>query len=307
MNKAIFIALAIVLTVSLFILVAFFGPGAHHQSTFRLKPDENTVLFAITPWGDPLKARDSYAPLLDYLGKKIGKKIQPLIMEDYSVTIDNIADGNIDIAVIPPVSFVRAKEKEPGIQYISTIEREQNGKRYTTYKGYLVSLKSKYAGWKFDDFLKNPKKYSIAFVSNNSSSGWAYPMAMMKKKEIDPYKAFKDVKVYERHPSVTDAIAKGKVDIGATWEYNLEEASAKYGDIFTIVYTTPDIPGLAWVASKGASQSLIDAVKRVQAEINNSDLRIKLLKDTPDKGWAFINENYYDEVREVIKYVGDFK
>ncbi len=307
MNKAVFIVLAAVFIASALLLAVLFSFDPGPKATFHLKPDENTVLFAITPWGEPRQAREAYMPLLDHLSKKTGKKFQPLVMEGYDVAIENISDGNLDIAVIPPVSFVRAKEMEPGIKYISTIERRDGNRTYTTYKAYLIALSSKYKGWKIDDFLKDPKKFSIAFVTNASSSGWAYPMAMFKKRGVEPSSAFKEVKSFDDHPSVTNAIAKGQIDLGATWEYNLEQAVKKHGDIFEIIEVTGNIPGLLWVASKNVRPELIEQIKKIQAEINSDpELKKELLKDTPDKGWAFLNESFYDEVREVLKYVGDF-
>jgi phosphonate transport system substrate-binding protein len=293
---------------SIFLLATFFGYKTGPETVFQIKPDENTIVFAITPWGEARKSRKAYDPLLQYLSAETGIKFQPLVMEDYNATIDNIAEGNLDIAVMPPVSFIKAKELEPGIQYISTIKREESGNIYTTYKGYLVALKNKYSGWTFDDFLKDAKKYTIAFVTKPSSSGWAYPMAMMKKLGLNPGETFKEVLILDNHPSVTDSIANGTADIGATWEYNLEQAVKKHGDIFSIIYTTPDIPGLAWVASKKTDPKLIEKIRRLQMQIDSSqDMKEKLLKDTPDKGWAVLNESFYNDVREVLKYVGDFQ
>lgn len=307
MHKAVFIALAAVFIISALLLALLFSFDTGPKATFHLKPDENTVIFAITPWGESRQARTAYKPLLEYLSKKTAKKFQPLVMEGYNVAIENIAEGNLDIAVIPPVSFVRAKDIEPGIKYISTIERLNGDKRYTTYKAYLVALKSKFKGWTIKDFLKEPKKYSVAFVTNASSSGFAYPMAMFKKLGAEPSEVFKEVAIFEDHPSVTDAVAKGRIDIGATWEYNLEQAVKKHGDIFEIVEITGNIPGLLWVASKNVPAGLVQKIEDAQAEINSDPkLKEELLKDTPDKGWAFLDESFYDEVKEVLKYVGDF-
>jgi len=306
MNRTLFAILALLFTISAISLVTFFGYSPKLGTAFHIKQDENTVLFAITPWGDPRQAKEAYKPLLKYLSEKTGKKFLLLTMEDYNSAIENIAEGNIDLAIVSPVSLVHIKELNPDIQYISTVARKHGGTLSAAYKGYIVALKAKYRGWRFDNFLKEPKEHAVGFVMKKSSSGWAYPMAMMKRRGINPYETFKKVTEFENHPQVTDAIAKGKVTLGATWEYNLEQAQKKYGDIFEIIYTTEDIPGLSWVASSRVDPKLVNKIKEIQSEINNSSSKEELLKETPDKGWIVLGDDYYNSVRDVIKYVGDF-
>jgi len=289
-------------------LVTFVGLRTGPQSKFHIKPNEDVVLFAVTPWGEARQVKDAYQPLLQYLSEKTGKKFQLLLMEDYDVALDNIVEGNIDIFVISPVPYVKAKKREAGIQYISTIVRDQGGRMAATFKGYLIALKSKYAGMTFDDFLKHPERYRFAFVTKASASGYAYPMAMMKKRGIDPYKAFKSVTVFENHPSMIDALIAGKVDIGATWEYGLDKGREKYGDAFAVAHTIYDIPGLSWVASKKVEKAFVDKIRQILFELNElKELKERLLKDTPDRGWVVIDQSHYDQVNEVLRYVGDFK
>ncbi|MBI2083513.1 MAG: PhnD/SsuA/transferrin family substrate-binding protein [Deltaproteobacteria bacterium] len=307
MNRVIFVLLSLVLVVATISLVTFFGTPSGFQTTFHLKQDKNTVLFAVSPWGDSKKMKEVYDPLLNFIGQKVGKKFQLLVMEDYDSAIEAIVEGDIDIFVLPPVSYVVAREREPNLQYISTQVREREGGSFATYKGYLVALKSRHAGWHLDDFLKRVKEFRLGFVTRKSSSGWAYPMAMMKKRGVDPHEIFREVIFFENHTLVTDAIASGEIDLGATWEYNLEQAREKHGDIFEIVEVTGKMPGIAWVAAKGVSSELIQKIREVQMVLNESPLKKELLKGTPDKGWMVLPESDYDQVREVVKFVGTFE
>lgn len=308
MNRVVFIVLALALLYAGISLFTFVGVESTPETKFQIKPDANTVLVGITPWGNALQMKAAYRPLFTYLSEKMGKKFQLLIMEDYDVTIDNVVDGNLDISVMPPVSYVKAKDREPRTQYVATIIRDKDGKECATYKGYIVALKSRFAGKSFDDFMKDPKEYVMGFVTKSSSSGYAYPMTMMRKRGIDPFAAFKGVEIFDNHSALTGAVFSQKIDLGATWEYNLDIAKEKYGDIFTIVYTTPDIPGLSWIASKDVDPGFIVRLRETLKEIGaNVDIKADLLKDTPEKGWVEMDERFYDEVREVLKYVGEFK
>lgn len=307
MTRIAFLLLAISLGVATLLLATFFGNRTGPASHFHLRPDQNTILFAVTPWEEAREMKRAYRPLLDYLSQKTGKKFQLLVMEDYSTAIEHIVEGDIDIFVLPPVSYVLAKEKEPEIQYIATQVREQDGKQFATYKGYIVALKSKYDGWRLDDFLKNSHRYNFGFVTQKSSSGWAYPMALLKKKGVDPKRDFKQITIFENHPAVTDALVAGNVDLAATWEHNLEMAKRKHGDLFTLVETTALIPGIVWVASKKVPPPFVQKMTEVLLELNTLEMRKELLKETPDKGWQIVAESFYNEVKEVLKYVGSFE
>ncbi len=308
MSKTIFIILSLVFILATMALATFLSSRSTNVSTFKIKTDENTILLGISPWGDPKKVKEQYSPLISYLSERLGKKIQFLSMEDYDVAVENLLDGNIDISVMAPASYVKAKAREPGIQYITTSLMNNGGVLRATYKGYLVTLKSKYNGLTFDELLKNPKKYKIGFVSLASASGWAYPAAMMKKRGVDPESAFKKVIFFDNHQAVIDALISGKVDVAATWDGNIDEATSKYGDIFWVVYRSADIPGSAWVASKNFDPAITKKLAATLEEINGSEeLKSTLLKDAPDKGWTRAPDSFYDSVREVVKYVGDFK
>ena len=109
MKRLILVVLAFALVFAAISLVTYVGSPPGPQSTFRIKSDENTILLAITPWEESREMRTAYQPLLDYLAQQTGKKFQLLIVEDYDAAIDNIVEGIVDLAVLPPVSFVTAK------------------------------------------------------------------------------------------------------------------------------------------------------------------------------------------------------
>ena len=304
-NRVIFVLLAIIFGVAALSLTVFVGTGGPKERLFEIRSDKNTVLFSVTPWGDPKEVKSAYKPLLKYLSERTGKKFQLLVMDDYDVAIENLADGNVDISVTSPVSYILAKEREPGLKYISTIKMEQGR---ATYKGYIIALKSRYKGMKMGDFLKDASKYDLGFVSKMSASGWSYPLAMMKEKGVDPFKSFKSVTVFDNHPDFLTALVDGRVDLGATWEYNLSNAVKRYGNIFEVLWETTPIPGLTWTASAKVDHGFVDKIRELQLEIESSPrLKEELLKDTPDKGWEVLNDAFYDEVRGVMKSVAEYK
>lgn len=305
-NRVIFAIFAMSFTLAVILLVALFGSKQSTQSSFHLKSDEKTILFAITPWGDEKKVKEAYKPLVSYLDDRLQKKIQFLIMEDYNVLNENIAEGNIDLTVISPLSYIYALKKEPNLKYVVTTLKEENGTVHDHYHGFIVALKSKYPGWTFDDFIKTPKKYSLGFVSKTSASGYAYPYAMMKKRDLDPYQLFKNVTFYESHSSLVKALNEKKVDLAAIGDNLMFEVKKTHGDIYTVTYISEPIPASPWIASKNMDDETVKKLRQTLVDIDKSEeLKARLLKEAPDKGYKVFGDNFYDGIKEVVKYVED--
>lgn len=307
MNRTILIVLAVGLIAAAISFFTFVDPHPVPSTRFRLKPDPDTILFAVTPWGEAKKMKEGYAPLLKYLSKATDKKFQLLIMEDYETAIHQVADGDIDIAILPPVSYILSRQREPAIQYVATQLMERNGKSFATYKAYLVTLSSKYPDWSLEIFLEKAGDLKFGFVTQSSSSGYIYPMSFFKKRGIDPRQIFQKIIFFENHSDLTDALIKGDIDLGATWEHNLNEAKQKHGDRFSIVATTGEIPGITWIASKKVDPQFVQKVRGVLLSLSKNRKIKEILSKTPEKGWTTVSETFYNQVRENIKYVESAK
>ncbi|MBU4484400.1 phosphate/phosphite/phosphonate ABC transporter substrate-binding protein [bacterium] len=304
MNKFIFATLVIALIALAIILSIYIGSHKTTTREFRTRHDQNVILFGVTPWGEAKQMKEAYTPLLTYLSEKTGKKFQLLILETYHIAIKDMITGSIDISEMSPVSYVKAKFDENNIQYIATITRPVGNQLKDSYHGYIIGSKDKFKDQNFNQVIKNGKKYNFGFVVKSSSSGYVYPMTMFRRNNIEPKDTFKTVSFFDNHPQVTDAIVEGFIDLGATWEYNLEIAQQKHSNVFKILYTTPPIPSLCWAASSHISKDFVKKLQDILLELDqNQELKDKLLENTPAKGWRIRNEHFYDIVKDSVKFV----
>jgi phosphonate transport system substrate-binding protein len=96
------------------------------------------------------------------------------------------------------------------------------------------------------------------------------------------------------HPRVTDALVAGSIDAGATWDFNLEEARRKHGDVFRVLHEER-IPNLSIAThpSLGEARS-----KLVREALLSADPA--LFEGLPTAGYVTRPESFYDGVRRLL-------
>jgi phosphonate transport system substrate-binding protein len=258
----------------LILVLLLFTPSA-------LQANETIYRFAIPPWQKGKKVdeiRDLYAPMLKWLWEQTGHRFIFMRGRNYADVIEMIASGKVQLAGLSPVPYVLAKRKNDQINLLATELKwnKDKSKLIDSYRGYVLARKNR------DDIrsVEDLKGKKFGFVKLESSSGYKYPNVMLLERGIIPDQFFSKVFFLGGHPRVTDAIAAGSIDAGATWDYNWSQARKKHGDIYKSIMETPPIPNLCVVAHPSVPASL-------QAKIQKSLTKIppNLLRGLPAKGY----------------------
>lgn len=255
----------------------------------------DTYKFGVTPWQKGQTSDDinkHYRLMLDYLSKKTGDEYIIISARGYKQMIEFLADGSVDIASISPVPYVLAKQLNPNIRLLVTELSLDRAKENLTdsYMGYFVALKSS----ENINAVSDLKHKRFGFVKKESSSGYIYPIVLLKNKGIDYDQYFSRHYFLGSHPRVTDAVAAGSIDAGATWDFNLKQAVDKHGDIFKVIFTTPPIPNLCVAAHSSLDK---DKAMEIRKALINIDPR--LLEGLPAGGYVVREDSFYDVVRKI--------
>ena len=258
----------------------------------KLKP---VLRFAITPWQkgkDLRELHENYRPMLSYLSEACGYRFEIICGRTYQETIDLISEGKVQLANLSPVPYVMSKRRNPDLN-ILVVEKSWNKARTQqtdSYIGMIVCKKD--APYKS---IKDLKGCRFGFVKRESSSGYRYPNAMLIERGIQYKEFFGKTYFLGSHPRVTDAVAAGSIDAGATWDYNLLLAQQKNGDVYKILYQTPPIPNLCVVAHPSVDINLQQQLKELLLNIDPS----KLERTTADS-FTERDDSFYDVVRTVV-------
>ncbi|MBN2533014.1 MAG: phosphate/phosphite/phosphonate ABC transporter substrate-binding protein [Spirochaetales bacterium] len=262
---------------------------------FSCSQDARTIKFAALGLEKNQTVEETtalYKPLMDYLSKNTKQNFVVQIGSGYDEVLQWLIKGEVQFCILSPVLYIQAKKTDPNIELLVT-ELQMNPdktKKIDSYLGYIVALKTR------DDItdIQSLKGKKFGFVDKGSSSGFKYPNAMLKSMNIDYETFFGETLFLGSHPNVTDAVTQGKIDAGATWDFNLTKAVEKDGDIYKVIYTTPPIPNLCMTAHPSLTPELTAKVRELLVNVSP-----EVLSGLQAVGYVVRDDSFYDIVRKL--------
>lgn len=256
--------------------------------------------FGVPPWQRGQSADDIrrlYEPLLDYLGRETGAKITIVTARSYDDMVRYFADGRVDFGTISPSPYVRAQRLNPGVKLLLTeLSWDQtHTRRVDSYQGMIVTLGTR------DDIntVDDLRGKRFGFVSEESTSGFVFSSAYLLSVGIDYKKDFRSYAFLGSHPRVTDALVAASVDAGATWDFNLNQAVSKHGDVFKVIFQSA-IPNLLIATHPSLPDPVREAIKTALLNVDD-----KVLEGLPTAGYVERPESFYDVIRAIIPKPSD--
>jgi phosphonate transport system substrate-binding protein len=211
-----------------FALLAF-GALVHAQAVFRVTaiPDES-----------PTELARKAAPLMKYLEKTLGMKVEFTPVTDYAASVEALANKQVDLAWYGGFTFVQANVRSGG-KAIPLVQREEDEKFRSVFITSDPGIKS----------LAELKGKTVSFGSQSSTSGHLMPRSFLLQANIDPDKEFKRVAYSGAHDATIAAVAAGKVDAGAlnssVWEKFVAEGKVDTTKV-KVFFTTPGYFDYNW-------------------------------------------------------------
>lgn len=140
-----------------------------------------------------------------YLGEATGRPVKLYEASDYNGVIQALASGQVDVATLAGGSYANA-DAQVGqkISPILTLRRADGGTGY--YSALIVRADSPFRS------LEDLKGRRLGYVDFNSTSGYLYPRAQMRKSGIDPDAYFARTTFAGGHTQAVMALANGQFD-----------------------------------------------------------------------------------------------
>jgi len=254
-----------------------------------------TYWVGVVPWqkGQTSDEIDRlYIPLLKLLSQKTGQTFKLKAMTSYEGTIAEITSGRIQLAMLSPAPYVKAKRENPKLAILVT-ELSWNADKTVKQDSYRSHILVRKDRADLTD-LESLAGKSMGFVSVESTSGYLIPVAYLKSQKHSPEKFFSKVNKLGSHPAVTDAIAAGSVDAGATWDFNWQQAVKKNGDVFRSIWQSDPIPNLCIVAHPLISSALQKKLRSLLLEVPDD-----VLQGLSTVGYTVKADSFYDGIRKL--------
>ena len=274
------------------LLIPFLAVGCQRGRTSSSQP---VLRLAMIPSTDPGKIVRESQPVVTYLEKEIGRRVELVVPTNYAAVVEAIANERVDVAYFGGFTFVQASQRA-GVRPLVQRERDQNFHSvFITQPGSGVNS------------LTDLKGHSFAFGDVNSTSGHLMPAYYMRVSGIDAGALTKTL-FTGGHDATALAVANSKVDAGAMDEL-VFDSMRKSGKITSsqvkVFYTTPAFFDYVWAARKGLDQKLSDAFAAALLKLDASNAENKVLLDLLNATrYVRAEDASYDKLRQAARAEG---
>ena len=210
-------------------LISLFSALTFAQPVFKVTaiPDES-----------PTELARKAAPLVKYLEKTLGMKVEFTPVTDYAAAVEALANKQVDMAWYGGFTFVQANIRSGG-KAVPLVQREEDEKFRSVFITSDPYIKT----------LADLKGKNVSFGSASSTSGHLMPRSFLMQAGIDPDKDFKRVAFSGAHDATIAAVAAGKVEAGAlnvsVWEKFVADKKVDPVKV-RVIFTTPPYFDYNW-------------------------------------------------------------
>ena len=250
------------------------------------------------PYMGASTSKDVFDDVAKGIASELDMPVDWAIATDYEDAVKQLLSGDVHVASLSPLAYVKAREQQPCLKLLAT----QVSRGDTRYSSFILVRKDRGI-----TSVKQLEGKRIAFVNPASASGFLFPMATLIQAGLDPAKILENASFLQAHPRVIEAVATGEVDAGATFFGAVAAARAERVDtgVLRVLALAGRIPFDAVVAHQDVDPDLARRVREAFLALNSTtDLgRSSLGHQITINGWVVPSEDVYETVRETLALV----
>jgi phosphonate transport system substrate-binding protein len=258
--------------------------------SFNLGASEKLIFGAISTI-EPKLMEQKLLPIIEYLQKVTGRKIEFRTGYNYTDTINKFADGTFDLGYIGPSPYIKTKIiNKDAINIILGLKNSNNN----PFKSVLISKK----GSPIQE-LKDIKNHTFAFGSQESTLSYFVPMDILIRANV-----IKNIKKYDflgRHDKVAQYVIMGRYDAGAV----KQSIAHKYSKYLQVIAKSNSFPDFLIVSGSSLDKKLIKKIKDALLNLKDNKILGSLKKSAI--GFEERRDSDYDELRAIMKRVNKYK
>ncbi|MBK0037304.1 MULTISPECIES: phosphate/phosphite/phosphonate ABC transporter substrate-binding protein [unclassified Enterococcus] len=235
------------------------------------------------------------------MSEALGIEVEELEGADYSVGIEALKAGKLDVLLVSPMSYYQAKKIAGAEPLVTTTSMGQE-----EYKTLFVVGKDDTTTQSLADL----KGKSFAFVDPASSSGYMYPKAkLVKELSLDPNQLenpgyFFDTVAYSgKHDSSLMGVAKGDYDAAAVAGQvitSLVDAGMIQEDDIRVIGETETIPNALFVVRSDLPAETKAALKEFYLTYENEEY-FETFYGSKEVRFTEAKDEDYEVVQEMVE------
>jgi len=254
--------------------------------TFLLYGEKNTLHIGYLSTENSEILQQKLSPFVAYLEAKTGLKVQLSAGHDYQDAIDKISEESFDIAFLGPVPYIKAKEKNPALEIVATL----NNAHSEDFESVIFVKEGSPV-----TSLQELKGKTFAFGSKESTLSYYVPMYLLKQENVDT--ALKRFDFLGRHDRVAQYVIMGKYDAGSI----KNSVARKYAPYIRVIKRSKQYENFLFVASSHLDKTLFEKIRH--AILSLKDTTILQGFDNKASGFTLKEDKDYDALRKLVHEV----
>lgn len=238
------------------ILALVTGCKKAEKTALAEKPQGNPLVIGLIPEQDIFSQVERYKPLVDYLSRKIGRKIELKMLTRYGNIVNNFVSSGMDGAFFGSFTYTLAHAKL-GVEVLA---RPVNLDGASTYHGLLFVRKGSGI-----TSMKDMKGKRFVFVDKATTAGYLLPLEYFHRHGVKNYRAYLGEAYFAgtHEDAIRDVIEK-KADIGAaknTVFDRLAKSDPRINKELLVLVKSPEVPENALATRKDLDEALKQGIK----------------------------------------------
>ncbi len=146
-----------------------------------------------------------FQPLFDAVSRDSGYTFEIKVGQSYGTVIEALSEGLVDVAYLGTIAFLTAQERGNVEMLALSVT---NGSPYY-YSGLFTLERSGIRD------IAAMKGRSLALSDTRSSSGFVYPLSLLRKSGVEPLEHFSRIILTGSHMNSLSALSEGRIDVCA--------------------------------------------------------------------------------------------
>jgi len=202
-----------------------------------------------------------FGPIADYLGKRLGMKVEFTPVSDYPAAVEALVNKKVDLAWLGGFTYVQANIRSGG-KIVPIAQREED----TKFQSVFIA--------KTDSGIRTLKDLAgrqISFGSQSSTSGHLMPRHFLLEAGLNPEKDFRRIAYSGAHDATIASVVSGKVDAAAlditVWKKFVAENKVDTKAV-NVFHTTPGFYNYNWSVHADMPADLRNRIQRALLELD---------------------------------------
>lgn len=287
--------LVVAVRTSVALLFALAGVAGCSRSPDDPAAAARTLRLSMIPTTDPGKMARESEPLVAYLEKAMGAKVELTVPLNYAAVVEAFGAGKVDIAYFGGFTYVQARKR---FEAQPLVQRERDREFHSLF---ITQTDSPIAS------LADLGGKRFAFGDVNSTSGHLMPEYFMRQAAVDPEVIAKAIYT-GGHDATALAVANSKADAGALDEtvfHRLTREGKLDASKLRVFHTTPPYFDYVWAARKALDPAIADAFRKAMLALDAGNPQHKPVLDLLSASkYVEAEDASYDKLREAAIAAG---